>query len=253
MAESGDDRAQPAEPADPAVRRGRLRPSFIWVVPIIALVAAVTLGARAWIAAGPNIAITFHTAEGLEAGRTEVRYKEVVVGRVERVELDEDHQRVVASVVLEPQRGRSRSRRFAVLGRAAPRGRHGRHGPRHDPVGRLHRHGRRRVNGAPPPLRRSGGAALLPARRAGPAVRAVGAASRLAGARLAGVLPAHARGPRRGLRARPDARRRQRADIRRGAQRPARDGRLALLGSQRRGHLARRGRARRSTASRSRR
>ena len=101
MAESGDDRAQPAEPADPEVRRGRLRPSFIWVVPIIALIAAVTLGARAWLAAGPNISITFHTAEGLEAGRTQVRYKEVVVGRVERVELDEDHQRVVASVVLE--------------------------------------------------------------------------------------------------------------------------------------------------------
>jgi paraquat-inducible protein B len=101
MAERDDDRVQPIDPADPAVRRGRLRLSFIWVVPIIALIAAVTLGARAWLAAGPRIAITFRTAEGLEAGRTEVRYKEVVVGRVERVELDEDHQRVVASVVLD--------------------------------------------------------------------------------------------------------------------------------------------------------
>jgi paraquat-inducible protein B len=87
--------------AEPGIRRQRLRPSLVWIVPIVALIAAITLGTRALLNAGPRISITFRTAEGLEPGRTEVRYKEVVVGRVERVELSDDQQRVVVSVVLE--------------------------------------------------------------------------------------------------------------------------------------------------------
>jgi len=80
--------------------RRRARVSLVWIVPIVALVAGALLLARTWQRAGPEITITFRNAEGLDPGRTEVRYKEVVVGRVTRVGLSPDRERVVVSVQL---------------------------------------------------------------------------------------------------------------------------------------------------------
>lgn len=86
---------------EPVVRRrGRIRPSLIWLVPILAAVAGLLLLLRAFLADGPNIVITFQTAEGLEAGKTEVRYKNVVLGKLRKIELSEDRKQVSAHVDL---------------------------------------------------------------------------------------------------------------------------------------------------------
>ena len=45
------------------------------------------LGYRAYISKGPTITIGFETAEGLEAGKTKIRYLDVVVGTVDAVEV----------------------------------------------------------------------------------------------------------------------------------------------------------------------
>ena len=85
----------------PAVRthkRGRL--SAVWIVPILAVVAAGALAVRTYLRIGPTIYITFNSAEGIEAGKSEVRYKNVPVGKVTAVDISSDHQRVVASVEL---------------------------------------------------------------------------------------------------------------------------------------------------------
>ncbi|WP_341917649.1 intermembrane transport protein PqiB [Hydrocarboniphaga effusa] len=74
--------------------------SVIWVVPLIAALAAAVLGVRSYLGSGPNITITFKTAEGMEAGKTEVRYKEVPIGKVERVELSDDKQSVRVRIAL---------------------------------------------------------------------------------------------------------------------------------------------------------
>ena len=79
----------------------RLRLSLVWLVPIVALVIAASLLVRSVLATGPRIEIEFNTAEGLEPGKTEVRYKEVVIGRVEAVALREDRQAVVVAVQLD--------------------------------------------------------------------------------------------------------------------------------------------------------
>jgi paraquat-inducible protein B len=50
---------------------------------------------------GPTIEIDFRTAEGLEAGKTEVRYKEVPVGKVTTVALSPDRSHVTATVQLD--------------------------------------------------------------------------------------------------------------------------------------------------------
>ncbi|MDQ3367975.1 MAG: MlaD family protein [Myxococcota bacterium] len=80
-------------------RRKRGRPSAVWLVPIIAVVAAGALAVRTFLAAGPTIYISFDTAEGLEAGKSEVRYKNVPVGIVTEVDLLPDH-RISAKVKL---------------------------------------------------------------------------------------------------------------------------------------------------------
>jgi paraquat-inducible protein B len=42
---------------------------------------------------GPTITILFKVAEGLEAGKTFVKYKDVNIGQVTEVKLSSDHSR----------------------------------------------------------------------------------------------------------------------------------------------------------------
>ncbi len=95
--------ADPDTPhAEPVVaKQNRLRLSLVWLVPIVALVVGVVLVARSFLQSGPEITIALRSAEGLEAGRTEVRFKEVTVGKVLRIGLSPDRKKVVATVRLD--------------------------------------------------------------------------------------------------------------------------------------------------------
>ena len=84
----------------PLTRRWR-GPSLVWLVPIIALAVGVALLVKALLSTGPQVTIDFHSADGLRPGKTEVRYKEVVVGRVDAVTLSDDRKRVHVSVRLD--------------------------------------------------------------------------------------------------------------------------------------------------------
>jgi len=53
-----------------------------------------------WSSEGPKIAITFQTAEGLTAGKTPVKYKDVTVGTVSSIDLSSDGTHVVVHVSL---------------------------------------------------------------------------------------------------------------------------------------------------------
>jgi len=84
---------------EPELRRQhRWSFSLIWLVPIVAALAGLVLVVRTYFEAGPTITISFETAEGLEAGKTEVRYKNVVVGKVKRITLTRDHTHIIAIV-----------------------------------------------------------------------------------------------------------------------------------------------------------
>ena len=80
--------------------RKRGRPSAVWIVPLIAVIAAGFLAVRSYLRDGPTIHIMFDTADGIEAGKSEVRYKNVPVGRVTRVDLGPDHQHIIATIDL---------------------------------------------------------------------------------------------------------------------------------------------------------
>ncbi|MGI9509946.1 MAG: intermembrane transport protein PqiB [Geminicoccaceae bacterium] len=64
--------------------------SIVWLIPLIAAAIAAWLAYAAVSNKGPTITITFESAEGLEAGKTKVKYKDVDVGLVTEVALAED-------------------------------------------------------------------------------------------------------------------------------------------------------------------
>ncbi|WP_434461804.1 intermembrane transport protein PqiB [Serratia plymuthica] len=87
------------QPGEPGVIRRRW-PSPIWLVPVIALLIGASMLLHAWLAAGPEIAITFQTATGLEPGKTAVKYKDVTVGIVKDIQLRGDDSQVLVTVSL---------------------------------------------------------------------------------------------------------------------------------------------------------
>lgn len=94
MAEPGS--AAGYTPSPPPRKRRRL--SWIWLVPIVAALGGLLLVLRVWLNAGPTAVIHFQTAEGLESGKTQVRYKEVTVGLVERVALNPERSGVDVTI-----------------------------------------------------------------------------------------------------------------------------------------------------------
>ena len=94
----------------PAIEpRKRWAPSLVWLIPLVAAVIGLSLVAKALIERGPSIVIDFKTADGLEAGKTKVKYKEVDIGTVKSIELSDDLSHVRVSVDLTQN-----AKRFAV-------------------------------------------------------------------------------------------------------------------------------------------
>lgn len=63
--------------------------SAIWVLPLIALLIGGWLGWRAYNEAGIEIQVFFASGDGIQAGKTEVIFKGMPIGKVKRLELDD--------------------------------------------------------------------------------------------------------------------------------------------------------------------
>jgi paraquat-inducible protein B len=83
-----------------AVSKRRFTPQLIWIIPIVAVLVGGWLAAKAILERGPTITIRFKTAEGLEAGKTKIKYKDVEIGVVKTIALSEDRKGVVAKAEL---------------------------------------------------------------------------------------------------------------------------------------------------------
>jgi paraquat-inducible protein B len=97
--------AAPTPPSEeelptPAVQNRRWIPRLVWVVPIVAAVIGISLLIRNWENEGPRITISFLSGEGIQVGKTLVKYRDVTVGRVSAAVLSPDHQTVVVSADL---------------------------------------------------------------------------------------------------------------------------------------------------------
>src|SRR5262245_16895834 len=69
----------------------RLRVSLVWLVPLVAVAAAVSLAVQRILSEGPTITIVFRSADGIEAGKTAIKYKDVKIGQVTAVQLTRDY------------------------------------------------------------------------------------------------------------------------------------------------------------------
>ena len=85
----------------PVLRKRRTNASLIWLVPVLAAIVGASLVVSSWLQAGPDITISFESAQGLAAGKTPVKYKDVVIGKVDKIRLSGDRSHVLVKVALE--------------------------------------------------------------------------------------------------------------------------------------------------------
>lgn len=98
MAEAPNVHEDGADEWLPEARASRVtRLSLIWAIPFVAALVAGWLVWTTLAERGPAVTITFRTGEGLEPGKTKVKYREVEVGTVERLQIASDLSGVVVT------------------------------------------------------------------------------------------------------------------------------------------------------------
>ena len=78
-------------------RRSR-RISAIWIIPLVAVAIGAWLAWDTWSKQGPTIKISFDSGEGLQAGQSQLKFRDIVFGTVKSLELAPDHTHVVVTV-----------------------------------------------------------------------------------------------------------------------------------------------------------
>lgn len=103
MAEPRDPAELPEVPQALAEQPRRASLQLVWLIPIVAALIGGWLAVRAVLERGPVITISFTSAEGLEPGKTKVKYKNVDIGQLTSVALSENRAQVIAAVELTRQ------------------------------------------------------------------------------------------------------------------------------------------------------
>jgi paraquat-inducible protein B len=78
-----------------APRRTRL--PFVWILPALVIVVAGFVAVQQKLAQGPSIDIYFQGADGIEANKTKIRYKDVDIGDVTNIRVSKDRKKVVVT------------------------------------------------------------------------------------------------------------------------------------------------------------
>ncbi|MGH7065283.1 MAG: intermembrane transport protein PqiB [Stellaceae bacterium] len=89
--------AEPPMLVHATTRRSR-RVSVIWIIPLVAIAIGAWLAWDTWSKEGPTITIAFNTAEGLQAGQSQLKFKDIVFGTVKSLALSPDHSHVVVTI-----------------------------------------------------------------------------------------------------------------------------------------------------------
>lgn len=85
------------------VVKPRQRLTMIWIVPLLAILVGVGLAVQAIRARGPEITLQFAAAEGLEANKTRIKFKDVEIGTVKGIALSQDRNSVRVAVQMDKQ------------------------------------------------------------------------------------------------------------------------------------------------------
>lgn len=93
--------AQSPEVPDAIVNRRHRRSSqLVWLIPLVALIIGLSLAVRAYLEKGPEITISFKSGEGIEAGKTKIKYKDVQIGLVRSITIAKDRSSVLVTADL---------------------------------------------------------------------------------------------------------------------------------------------------------
>jgi len=76
----------------------KVRFNSIWLVPLLALIVAGWMLYQNWSSEGPEITLIASNAEGLEAGKTKIKARNVDIGTVTRIRLSSDYNTAIISV-----------------------------------------------------------------------------------------------------------------------------------------------------------
>ena len=76
----------------------RIRFNSIWLVPMVAIMVASWMLYQNWASQGPIITLVASNAEGLEAGQTKLKARNVDVGRVIDIQLSSDYENAIIQV-----------------------------------------------------------------------------------------------------------------------------------------------------------
>ena len=92
-------------------------PSIVWVIPLLTVLVGGWLIVKTLSEKGPRATISFKTAEGIEVDKTKVKYKNVDIGVVEKIEFSEDFSRIILTVdfIQDSEKFLRRSTRFWVV------------------------------------------------------------------------------------------------------------------------------------------
>lgn len=75
-------------------------PGLVWALPLLAVLIGIWLVVNSVLDRGPIITVRFKSADGLEAGKTKIRYKDVDVGEVKAIALSGDRREVLVTAEL---------------------------------------------------------------------------------------------------------------------------------------------------------
>lgn len=100
----------PSDPSDIAdvpaalpVPKRRWAISIVWLIPLVAVLVGGWVAMNYLMSRGSTISIEFANADGLEAGKTKVRYKEVDIGTVSGIAIAKDRSHVIVTAKMAKQ------------------------------------------------------------------------------------------------------------------------------------------------------
>jgi paraquat-inducible protein B len=72
--------------------------SIVWIIPLVTLLVGGWLIVKTLSEQGPRATISFKTAEGIEVGKTKIKYKNVDIGVVEKIKFSDDFSNTILTV-----------------------------------------------------------------------------------------------------------------------------------------------------------
>jgi paraquat-inducible protein B len=117
MSEEETAKNEGQEIPEAVVSRRKRQISIVWIVPLVAIFIGAWLVYKTFTEKGPTITISFKSAEGLESGKTKIKYKDVELGQVSEISLSQDHSHVLvtAELVKQAENLLSKNTRFWVV------------------------------------------------------------------------------------------------------------------------------------------